>query len=243
MIRTSIWTSLIALAVTSLPLGAAGADPAGPTSSAGSSRCNPGRSIRRWPSRSTSPSRSACVTSKSIPASPESRRQGQIRSGDDRGADPQGAREGQAGRRGDHRLRRDRHTRQGSRRPQALRLGQEDRHHHAGRRARSEGPADDRQVGRGVWHQCRHPRPSQAQPLLGPRLRLQRDQGPPARRLLPDVGHWKRSGLDPVAILKKYGEKVFSLHFKDLVAGGGSKGLHDAPGEPARTMPPKCFAC
>jgi sugar phosphate isomerase/epimerase len=44
-----------------------------------------------------------------------------------------------------------------------------------------------------------------------------------------DVGHWKRSGLDPVAILKKYGAKVFSLHFKDLVAGGGSTGLHDAP--------------
>jgi sugar phosphate isomerase/epimerase len=44
-----------------------------------------------------------------------------------------------------------------------------------------------------------------------------------------DVGHWKRSGLDPVAALKKYGDKVVSLHFKDLVPGGGSHGFHDAP--------------
>ncbi len=34
-----------------------------------------------------------------------------------------------------------------------------------------------------------------------------------------DVGHWKRSGLDPVECLKKYGDKVVSLHFKDLSAG------------------------
>ncbi|HZZ70696.1 MAG TPA: sugar phosphate isomerase/epimerase [Pirellulales bacterium] len=31
-----------------------------------------------------------------------------------------------------------------------------------------------------------------------------------------DVGHWKRSGLEPVDVLKKYGDRVFSLHFKDL---------------------------
>jgi sugar phosphate isomerase/epimerase len=43
-----------------------------------------------------------------------------------------------------------------------------------------------------------------------------------------DVGHWKRSGLDPVDVLKKYGDKVFSLHFKDLVPNeDGKEGLHD----------------
>jgi sugar phosphate isomerase/epimerase len=44
-----------------------------------------------------------------------------------------------------------------------------------------------------------------------------------------DVGHWKRSGLDPVEVLKKYGHKVVSLHFKDLVGGGGPHGFHDVP--------------
>jgi sugar phosphate isomerase/epimerase len=44
-----------------------------------------------------------------------------------------------------------------------------------------------------------------------------------------DVGHWKRSGLDPVEVLKKYGGKVFSLHFKDLVPDANGKGLHDVP--------------
>ena len=42
-----------------------------------------------------------------------------------------------------------------------------------------------------------------------------------------DVGHWKRSGLDPVVVLKKYGEKVFTLHFKDLVPDANGKGMHD----------------
>lgn len=42
-----------------------------------------------------------------------------------------------------------------------------------------------------------------------------------------DVGHWKRSGLEPVVVLEKYGEKVFSLHFKDLVKEGN--GYHDVP--------------
>ncbi len=44
-----------------------------------------------------------------------------------------------------------------------------------------------------------------------------------------DVGHWKRSGLEPVAVLTKYGSKVRSLHFKDLVSGEGSNGFHDVP--------------
>ena len=42
-----------------------------------------------------------------------------------------------------------------------------------------------------------------------------------------DVGHWKRSGLEPADVLKKHGEKVFSLHFKDLVPDANGKGLHD----------------
>ena len=40
-----------------------------------------------------------------------------------------------------------------------------------------------------------------------------------------DVGHWKRSGIDPLEALKKYGDKVVSLHFKDLSKDGGD--LHD----------------
>lgn len=47
--------------------------------------------------------------------------------------------------------------------------------------------------------------------------------------LCADVGHWKRSGLDPVEMLKLYGDKVFSLHFKDLVPGESGRGLHDVP--------------
>ncbi len=44
-----------------------------------------------------------------------------------------------------------------------------------------------------------------------------------------DVGHWKRSGLEPVDVLRKHGEKVFSLHFKDLVKTEGSHEWHDVP--------------
>jgi sugar phosphate isomerase/epimerase len=47
--------------------------------------------------------------------------------------------------------------------------------------------------------------------------------------LCADVGHWKRSELEPVEVLRKYGDKVVSLHFKDLVAGEGSHGFHDVP--------------
>jgi len=44
-----------------------------------------------------------------------------------------------------------------------------------------------------------------------------------------DVGHWKRSGLDPVAILKKYGDKVISVHFKDLAKGKTPNSFPDMP--------------
>jgi sugar phosphate isomerase/epimerase len=42
-----------------------------------------------------------------------------------------------------------------------------------------------------------------------------------------DVGHWKRSGFEPSLILQKYGARVYSLHFKDLVKDGGD--YHDVP--------------
>lgn len=40
-----------------------------------------------------------------------------------------------------------------------------------------------------------------------------------------DIGHWLRSGLDPVSCLKLFKGKLFSLHFKDLIAKG--KKTHD----------------
>lgn len=41
-----------------------------------------------------------------------------------------------------------------------------------------------------------------------------------------DVGHWMRSGLDPVACLKQLEGHIFHLHFKDLNAFGDKK-AHD----------------
>ena len=42
-----------------------------------------------------------------------------------------------------------------------------------------------------------------------------------------DVGHWVRSGLDPVESLKKLEGKIVSLHFKDL--NEKSREAHDVP--------------
>lgn len=42
-----------------------------------------------------------------------------------------------------------------------------------------------------------------------------------------DVGHWVRSGLNPVECLKKLEGKIISLHFKDLNQQG--KEAHDVP--------------
>ena len=46
-----------------------------------------------------------------------------------------------------------------------------------------------------------------------------------------DVGHWKRSGLDPVECLRKLQGHIVTLHFKDLVKGPGPfpNGMHDVP--------------
>ncbi|CAN5424858.1 hypothetical protein BH23BAC1_BH23BAC1_35370 [soil metagenome] len=41
-----------------------------------------------------------------------------------------------------------------------------------------------------------------------------------------DIGHWVRSGIEPVAALKKLEGKIISLHFKDLNAFGDKK-AHD----------------
>jgi sugar phosphate isomerase/epimerase len=42
-----------------------------------------------------------------------------------------------------------------------------------------------------------------------------------------DVGHWMRSGLDPVECLKKLEGRVITLHFKDLNVAGPK--AHDVP--------------
>ncbi len=45
-----------------------------------------------------------------------------------------------------------------------------------------------------------------------------------------DVGHYVRSGLDPVECLKKLEGRIITLHFKDLVHDGkGMNGYHDVP--------------
>jgi sugar phosphate isomerase/epimerase len=46
--------------------------------------------------------------------------------------------------------------------------------------------------------------------------------------LCADVGHWMRSGIDPVEALKKYGDRVLGFHFKDLNEFG-DPAAHDVP--------------
>lgn len=46
--------------------------------------------------------------------------------------------------------------------------------------------------------------------------------------LCADVGHWMRSGIDPLEALKKYGDRVITFHFKDLDAFGKPE-AHDVP--------------
>ncbi len=69
-----------------------------------------------------------------------------------------------------------------------------------------------------------HPEPSH---YWNPDVILKAIEGKSARiGAAADVGHWMRSGLDPVASLKKLEGKVFHLHFKDLNEFG-SKKAHD----------------
>jgi sugar phosphate isomerase/epimerase len=53
-------------------------------------------------------------------------------------------------------------------------------------------------------------------------------KGRPMLGACADVGHWVRSGLDPVASLKKLEGRVIALHFKDLNEMG-KKDAHDVP--------------
>lgn len=48
--------------------------------------------------------------------------------------------------------------------------------------------------------------------------------------ICPDVGHWFRSGLDPLISLRKCKGRILSVHIKDLVPGSvGLCGFHDVP--------------
>jgi sugar phosphate isomerase/epimerase len=81
-----------------------------------------------------------------------------------------------------------------------------------------------------------HPRPSH---YWNPDTVLAAIKGrTPLMGACADVGHWKRSGLDPVACLKKLEGHVICLHFKDVVlddpkAGppppNGANKMHDVP--------------
>jgi len=81
-----------------------------------------------------------------------------------------------------------------------------------------------------------HPRPSH---YWNPDTVLAAVKGrTPLMGACADVGHWMRSGLDPVECLKKLDGRVICLHFKDLVpddpnAGppppNGARKMHDVP--------------
>src|SRR5690606_3976801 len=69
-----------------------------------------------------------------------------------------------------------------------------------------------------------HPNPSY---YWNPETVLKANEGK-SKRLgaCADIGHWVRSGLDPVACLKKLEGKIYQLHFKDLNEKGNKK-AHD----------------
>jgi len=56
---------------------------------------------------------------------------------------------------------------------------------------------------------------------------LQAVQGRPMLGACADVGHWIRSGLDPLECIKKLDGHILCLHFKDLDKFG--PGAHDVP--------------
>ena len=69
-----------------------------------------------------------------------------------------------------------------------------------------------------------HPKPSR---YWNPDTVLNALEGRKNLGATADVGHWVRSGLDPVESLKKYEGKIVSLHFKDL--NEKSREAHDVP--------------
>lgn len=69
-----------------------------------------------------------------------------------------------------------------------------------------------------------HPNPSH---YWNPDIILKAIQGKSERiGAAADVGHWMRSGLDPLECLKKLEGKIFHIHFKDLNEFG-NKSAHD----------------
>ena len=70
-----------------------------------------------------------------------------------------------------------------------------------------------------------HPNPNH---YWNPDIVLAAIKGHPMIGACADVGHWVRSGLDPVASLKKLEGHVITLHFKDLNTFG-DKSAHDVP--------------
>lgn len=69
-----------------------------------------------------------------------------------------------------------------------------------------------------------HPDPSY---YWSPEIVLNSIKGRSARMgAAADIGHWVRSGLDPVACLKKLEGRIYHLHFKDLNEKGNKK-AHD----------------
>lgn len=76
-----------------------------------------------------------------------------------------------------------------------------------------------------------HPKPS---PYWNPDTVLEAVKGrTPLMGACADVGHWVRSGLDPVECLKKYEGRIIALHFKDLSeknpSGEKNAKIHDVP--------------
>jgi sugar phosphate isomerase/epimerase len=79
-----------------------------------------------------------------------------------------------------------------------------------------------------------HPRPA---PYWGPDSVLAAAKGHKYIGSCADVGHWARSGLDPVACLKKLQGHIIGVHLKDIVKFGNtragdtvvSKGVIDFP--------------
>jgi len=69
-----------------------------------------------------------------------------------------------------------------------------------------------------------HPKPSH---YWNPDVVLKAIEGRSKRMgAAADVGHWMRSGLDPIACLKKLEGRVYHVHFKDLNEFG-NKNAHD----------------
>jgi sugar phosphate isomerase/epimerase len=69
-----------------------------------------------------------------------------------------------------------------------------------------------------------HPKPSH---YWNPDTVLAAIQGRPMIGACADVGHWIRSGLDPLACIKKLDGHIICLHFKDLNEMGPK--AHDVP--------------